>query len=308
MNDWLHGITGLSVSASQRLLSTVTVIAVLVLGRSLLLNVLKRRGMEPGLRYRWRQVSGYVVGSLSMLSAGSIWLQGLEAAATFAGLLSAGVAIALKDVATNLAGWVFIVWRRPFVLGDRIDIGGDRGDVVDIRIFQHSLMEIGNWVDADDRTGRVLHVPNSKVLTCTVANYTKGWFKHIWHEVPIVLTFESNWRDARKILQTIVALGSAGATKPEPDPRATAHYLVLDAKTQPAVFMSVADCGIRLTLRYICDPRSRRLTEQDLWEKIMDAFDQRDDIDFAYPTQRLYYNSTEGKAALRGDATGLPIR
>jgi small-conductance mechanosensitive channel len=300
MTQWLQEMTGLSAASSQRLLTTAAVIVALVVGRSLMLGVLKRRGMDASARYRWRQVSAYVVGSLSVLIVGSIWLQGLEAAATFAGLLSAGLAIALKDVATNLAGWIFIMWRRPFQLGDRIDIDGACGDVVDIRIFQHSLMEIGNWVGADDRTGRILHVPNGKVFTATIANYTKGWFKQIWHEIPIVLTFESHWRDARRILQAIVDVGGAGdPSADERAPRATAHYLVLDAETRPAVFMTVVGHGIQLTLRYVCDPRQRRLTEQDLWEKIMDAFDKRDDIDFAYPTQRFYDNAAEGKPALR---------
>lgn len=305
MMDWLQNTTGLGSEASQRLMTTVLVIATLIAARSLLLSVLKRRGVEAGVRYRWRQASGYVVGTLSLLLTGSIWLQGLEAVATFAGLLSAGLAIALKDVATNLAGWIFIVWRRPFVLGDRIEIGGDRGDVVDIRIFQHSLMEIGSWVEADDRTGRILHIPNSKVFTSTIANYTKGWFKHIWHEIPIVLTFESNWRDARAILQAIVRVDAATAESPQgANPRTTAHYLVLDASTQPEVFMSVADSGILLTLRYVCDPRKRRTTEQGFWEAIMDAFDKRADIDFAYPTQRFYNHTTEGKQSLKPAAAG----
>lgn len=301
MTDWLQGMTGFSSDASRRLLMTILVVATLVLARMVLLKVLRRRGMEASARYRWRRTTGYVVGTLSLLATGSIWVQGLQTIATFAGLLSAGLAIALKDVATNLAGWVFIVWRRPFVLGDRIDIGGDRGDVVDIRIFEHSLMEVGGWVDADDRTGRVLHIPNSKVFTSTVANYTRGWFKHIWHEIPIVLTFESNWRDARKILQGIVQAEATGGGAPaDAGPRATAHFLVLDESTQPAVFMAVADCGVKLTLRYVCDPRRRRSTEQAYWELIMDAFDKRSDIDFAYPTQRFFNHATEGKPALMG--------
>ncbi|MDH5673304.1 MAG: mechanosensitive ion channel family protein [Myxococcales bacterium] len=301
MTDWLAETTGLSAEASLRLLSTVLVIAALMAVRSLTLSLLKRRGIEASVRYRWRRISAYVVGSLSLLITASIWLRGLEAMATFAGLLSAGLAISLKDVATNLAGWVFILWRRPFELGDRIDIDGDRGDVVDIRIFQHSLMEIGNWIDADDRTGRILHVPNSKVFTATIANYTKGWFEQIWHEIPVVLTFESNWRDARKILQVIIDASSigGGSSQQTSAPNATAHYLVLDASIQPTVFMCVVDSGVKLTLRYCCDPRKRRSTEQAIWEAILDAFDRRDDIDFAYPTQRFYDNASEGKRALR---------
>lgn len=64
------------------------------------------------------------------------------------------------------------MWKRPFDVGDRIQIAGFAGDVVDIRIFEFTLLEIGNWVDADQSTGRVVHIPNQKLLTEPIANYT----------------------------------------------------------------------------------------------------------------------------------------
>ncbi|HAW79639.1 MAG TPA: mechanosensitive ion channel protein MscS, partial [Balneola sp.] len=65
------------------------------------------------------------------------------------GLLSAGLAIALKDPVTDLAAWMFIIWRKPFDVGDRIELGKSKGDVIDIRPFKFTILEIGNWVDAD---------------------------------------------------------------------------------------------------------------------------------------------------------------
>src|SRR3989442_7605528 len=83
----------------------------------------------------------------------------------------------------NLAGWVFIIWRSPFALGDRIQIGQHAGDVIDVRLFQFTLNEIGNWVQADQSTGRIIHIPNGKVLTEVIANYSEG-VQYIWHEIP----------------------------------------------------------------------------------------------------------------------------
>jgi small-conductance mechanosensitive channel len=74
---------------------------------------------------------------------------------TYLGLVSAALVIALQDPITNFVGWVFIISRRPFEIEDRIQIGEDAGDVIDIRFFQFSLNEIGNWVDADQSTGRI---------------------------------------------------------------------------------------------------------------------------------------------------------
>jgi small-conductance mechanosensitive channel len=263
-----------------------------------LLAMLKRRQVDPALRFRVRRTSGYVATTLVLLVTGALWLHGFQSIATFAGLVSAGVAIALKDVMACVAGWIFILWRKPFELGDRIEIDGVRGDVVDIGLLHHSLMEIGNWIAGDDRTGRVLHVPNSSVLSSIVANYNKGWYQHIWDELAVLVTFESNWKEARRLLQGIVGVSAELNQASELRPGATA-YLVMDASTQPSVSLSVKDSGIQLTARYVCDPRKRGATRQQLWEAVLEAFAQRTDIDFAYPTQRMFDNVREGRSGAR---------
>src|SRR5437870_943240 len=100
------------------------------------------------LRYRWQKATAYITTPIALLIVGRIWFAGFQSIATFLGLVSAGIAIALKDILVNLAGWVFIIWRRPFALGDRIQIGQHAGDVIDVRLFQFTLNEIGNWVQA----------------------------------------------------------------------------------------------------------------------------------------------------------------
>jgi small-conductance mechanosensitive channel len=298
----LQDITGLDSGGIQRLGWTLLWIALVVALRSALLGSLKRRGVDPAVRFRVRRTSGYALTGFTCLVLGAVWLHGLQSMATFAGLASAGIAIALKDMMAGVAGWVFILWRRPFELGDRIEIDGVRGDVVDIGLLHHSLMEIGNWIAGDERTGRVLHVPNARVLSSIVANYTKGWFQHIWDELAVTITFESNWKEARRLLQGIVGASAAEATQAaELRPGATA-YLVMDASTQPSVSLAVKDNGIQLTARYVCDPRKRGVMRQQIWEAVLEAFAQRDDIDFAYPTQRVVESAAEDKAALQSRA------
>lgn len=304
MTDWMQSMTGLGAEAAAKLSSTLLVLGAIIGLRWLMLALARRRGLNPAARYRLRRFSAYAAGTLTVLVVSSIWLRGLSSFATFAGLLSAGLAIALRDVFASLAGWAFILWRRPFELGDRIEIGSQRGDVVDIRLFEFSLMEVGNWIDADDRTGRILHVPNSRIFVETVANYTKGWFPQIWDEIAVVVTFESDWQAAREILEAVIDAGGGPGAAGSVAPRATAHYLVMDASLQPTVFVSVVDIGVQLTLRYVCHPRERRAAKQRIWLQILKDFATRDDIDYAYPTQRFYDNATEGKRLLRPGASG----
>lgn len=96
---------------------------------------------------------------------GRIWFQGFQALSTILGFLSAGIAITLKDLIANIAGWFFLVFQRPFDVGDRIQIGSFKGDVVDLKLFQCTLMEISDSTCTDQYTERLIHVPNSKIFS-----------------------------------------------------------------------------------------------------------------------------------------------
>ena len=248
------------------------------------------------IRYRWRKLSAYIAFTLIALQIGRIWIKGFQSVATFLGLLSAGLAIASKNLLGNLAGWAFILWRRPFEVGDRIQIGDKAGDVIDLRIFQFTLLEIGNWVDAEQTTGRVVHIPNGKVFTEPQDNYHKG-FQYIWNEIPVLITFESNWEKAKGILHEIgnKQAEHLSASAEQQVKEASKKFMIFYSKLTPTVYTSVKDYGVLLTIRYICEPRRRRDSEQAIWEDILKTFSAAPDIDFAYPTQRFYNNILEGK-------------
>jgi small-conductance mechanosensitive channel len=206
----------------------------------------------------------------------------------------------LQDIVKSFAGWGFILWRRPFSIGDRIQIGNYSGDVIDIRIFKFTMMEIGNWVDADQSTGRLIHLSNSMVITDAIANYGQG-FQFIWNEIPVLLTFESNWQKGKEILQKIATQHAAHfSSAVEKEIKESSKRFMIFYKTlTPIVFTSVQDCGVLLTIRYLIDPRNRRTSVQAIWEDILKEFTKRKDIDFAYPTQRFYNNALEGKEEAR---------
>jgi small-conductance mechanosensitive channel len=301
--DWLQTAMGLSPAALDRIWDSLIAILVLWLVRRITLAVIWRRVEDVRARYRWQKTTSYIVVPLGILIVGRIWFEGFSSIATFLGLVSAGIAIALKDLLVNLAGWVFILWRRPFEVGDRIQLGEHSGDVIDVRIFQFTLLEIGNWVGADQSTGRVIHIPNGKVLTDTLANYSKG-FQYIWNELPILITFESNWQKAKDILAEIAEKHAAHVTghAEERIKEVSRKFMIFYSTLTPTVYTSVADCGVLLAVRYLCEPRRRRSSTQAIWEDVLLAFGKCEDIDFAYPTYRFYDNPREGKPAARAAA------
>ncbi|GMV04740.1 MAG: hypothetical protein AMXMBFR53_10200 [Gemmatimonadota bacterium] len=293
-------IPGLGVEIQAKLLVSLLVVLLLVFARRGLLRFVDGRLDDPSARYRWSKTSSYVAFLLGLVVVAQVWFSAIRQVGTFLGLLSAGLAIALKDLVADLAGWVFILWRRPFDLGDRIQIGDHAGDVVDVRIFAFTIMEIGNWVGADQSTGRMIHVPNATVFTQPLANYTAS-FPFLWNELPVLVTFESNWRKAKGLLERIATEeGLAVSQEAERTLKETTkRFLIYYRKLTPVVYTSVEDSGVLLTIRYLTRPRERRGTAQALWERVLDAFASETDVDLAYPTQRLYLNPVEGKAGAR---------
>ena len=304
---WLESATGLGPSVQIKLLLSVAALLLVGLSRRLALLVVARRTDDVRARYQWKKVSAYFAFLLTVLVLAWIWFQGFTAVATYFGLLSAGLAIALKEPIVDLVAWAFIMWRKPFEVGDRIQIGGHAGDVIDQRIFQFTLLEIGNWVAADQSTGRVIHVPNGRVFSDPVANYTRG-FNFIWNEIGVMVTFESDWREAKRILEAIAEKHAAALdeTAREEIRKASRRYMIFYSALTPTVYTSVEDSGVVLTMRYLCEPRKRRGSSQAIWEEILDRFGERDDIDFAYPTRRFYDNAREGKPGLMPPAGTLP--
>jgi small-conductance mechanosensitive channel len=273
-----------------RLVVTGAVVILLAVVRATVLAIVHRRIEDTAVWYRTRKLLSYSITLVGFVVLSSIWLEG-SGIATYIGFLTAGLAIALSDVLKNLAGWLYIVTRRPFRLGDRIEIAGHRGDVVDIRAFRFTILEIENRVAAEQSTGRLLHVPNGLTFTETLANYTEG-FRFVWHEVPVLITFESDWESAEKIVLEAIEAATSEARSDQAMRElreAATEYRLRFTELGPIVYLTVKDSGVLLTGRFLVDPRRLRGAEQEVWKAILRAFAQHDDIDLAYPTIRTYF-------------------
>ncbi|MEE9430878.1 MAG: mechanosensitive ion channel domain-containing protein [Melioribacteraceae bacterium] len=248
------------------------------------------------VRFQWKKTVKYIIVFFTIIFLARTWFGAFDSIGTYFGLLSAGLAIALQDLLVNFAGWIFILFRKPFTLGDRIEIEGIVGDVIDQRVFQFSVIEIGNWVDADQSTGRIIHIPNGKVFKTHQANYTAG-FEYIWHEIPVLVTFESDWKKAKEILTEAVNKHAISLSKEAEKQikEAAKTFLIFYKTLTPIVYTSVKDSGVMLTIRYLAHVRRRRMTEELIWEEVLEQFAKYDNIDFAYPTTRYYNNLGEGK-------------
>ena len=282
-----------------KIVGTLVALILFPLIKKFILNPLLNKIKNTEKRYKWNKAVSYVFYFLLFFIIGSFWFEGFESIATFLGLVAGGVAIALKDPLSNIAGWLYIISRAPFRIGDRIQLGENAGDVIDITMSNFTIMEMGNWVDADQNTGRLIHIPNGKIFIESLANYEKG-FHFIWNEIPVLVTFESNWEKAKMILQGIVKIKSEKLHFDASDmiKSASKKFMIRKTSLEPIVYTSVQDSGVELTIRHLCKPRDRRDIEEAIWESILKEFQKELDIDFAYPTVRRFMNKEENKAIM----------
>lgn len=272
----------------RQIVATAAVAIVLLVFRWAVLRLATRQMADTATVYRVRKSATYGATILFVVTTARIWSDVFGDIGTFLGLLSAGLAIALADVFLNLAGWFYVVTRHPFRVGDRIEIGSHAGDVVDIRVLRFTLMEIQNWVDGDQPTGRLVHVPNGILFRESMANYTET-FNHIWHEIAITVTFESDRHLAERLILEALAdhQTEEEAAHTQADFAAAANrYVIPVADFMPTVYVDAVDHGVQLTGRLVIHPRERRHINDQVWRDVLEKFDAHDTVNLAYPTFR----------------------
>lgn len=282
ISAWLAQTYGISADTQQNIVVSILALIIVWLLYRLLLGLVRRSTTDVRVRYSWQKALNYIAVVISILWIAQIWLGGFQNLTTYLGLVTAGIAIALRDLIVDFVGWIFILWSRPFVVGDRIQIGNVAGDVIDLRLFQFTLLEIGNWVDADQSTGRMVHVPNGRVFSQEIANYDTG-FQFIWNELIIPVTLDSDWRKAKVILQNIANKHAEALSESanEQVKEASRRFMIYYTTMTPIVYTSIKDNKVLLTIRYLTEPRKRRTSANAIWEDILQVFGERDDIHLA---------------------------
>jgi small-conductance mechanosensitive channel len=277
--DWTYIrdtiVPDINSGATRRVLLTLGVIVLLFI-----LQNLARRVAEPLMksrrgRYYWGKSATYLLLCISAWCLMRIWFAGIHSLATFIGLFSAGMAIALKDPLVNFAGFFMILFRRPFKIGQRIQIGEFAGDVIDIRSLHFTLLEVSKWSEGGQSTGRLAHIPNGLLFTIPLVNY-QGGFDFLWSELTVTPPPGTDWREMRQKLLEIV---SRHAETDESEvhrqiDNLAGELLIRFQNLQPIVYVALDHNRPQLTARYLCRTRRRRDTESHVWEELLEAYPQ----------------------------------
>ncbi|MFA9559036.1 mechanosensitive ion channel domain-containing protein [Evansella sp. AB-rgal1] len=199
-----------------------------------------------------------------------IWSEARLDLTIYIGFISAGIAIALREIFTNIAALLIILVQKPFEVGDRIFVNNSAGDVIDQKIFHFVVMEVVTSEKSNQSTGKVVHIPNNFIFLHPISNANKG-FEYIWNEIEVRVTMDSDWAEAKEKFETIL-IEYTGKISEEAENKlreASVKYLLHYQELTPSVFISLQEGHIKLTLRYLSDPREVRTTEDFLWKQIL---------------------------------------
>lgn len=240
-------------------------------------------------RYRARKFGSFVGYLLSIILLTVVFSDKLGGFTIALGVAGAGIAFALQEVIASFAGWLAIMFGGFYKPGDRVQLGGIKGDVMDIGVLRTTIMETGQWVDGDLYNGRIVLIANSFVFKEPVFNYS-GDFPFLWDEIKIPVQFGSNYQKAGEMLESIgkEIAGDLTERSHEKWKKLQTRYRLEEACTEPMVSLVANDNWVEFTLRYVVNYKRRRITKTELFTKILAGFEATNgEIKFASATFHL---------------------
>jgi len=255
-----------------------TVITVAVLIAVIIVLLVARRAVgrvvdEPQQRNNAARFVRILVWLAALIAIVIVWQPVGAGLAPALGFATAGVAFAMQEVIGAIAGWFNITFGRVFSVGDRIEMAGVHGDVIDVSILKTRLMEIGSpggetWVEGRQYTGRVVAISNKATFTSPVYNYS-SYFDFIWEELHLAIPHHGNWERATEILEEEARAVSASEGAREAMEQIRRRFPVPAAEVLPRVYTSSDESYVRLAVRFVVPIRTARQVKDDLEKRAL---------------------------------------
>jgi len=261
-------------------LAFLAIALIFIIFRFILEKVVIREVREPRSEYKFRRIVTIAFYLSVVLILTGVFIEQTRALLVSYGLIAAAIAVAVQDFFRSFAGGIIILITGIYRIGDRIEINGRYGDVIDIGILYTTLMEIKEWVGGDQHTGRLSIMPNSFILNNHVNNYTKD-LRFIFDEIMLPITYDSDLRKAKALMLDIVKKETLPvmADALEDVERSGQKYYLEGEVVEPAVYVTVNDDWVALHVRYVTKARERRVTRSKLstliFERLMGSKDIR---------------------------------
>ena len=243
-----------------------------IIARQVLVKRLIRLDGETVQTYTLRKIIDYMALAVGVAVLFGIWVQRSTDLTVAVGLMAAGLAFALQEVIGSIAGWLSILFGRPFALGDRIETGGITGDVIDIGVLRTTLMETGNWLGGNQNTGRIVTLSNAFIFKEPLFNYSRETH-YVWDEARISIPYGEDWERARAIMLDIVRQHPRYMdlipTAERENVIARRDFAMNLESLEPRGFIKIAESWIEVAVVYPVIYNGRRGFRSDLSETIL---------------------------------------
>ena len=265
--------------------SIITIIAILIIYivfRVLLEDRIIKNFTSTDKRYYFSKMLYSIYLLINFIIIWIIWVEDIRTLLLGFGLVAAAFTISIQDVAKNLVGGLVIMFNSIYKVGDRIEIAGKKGDVIDINLLHTTIMEMSEWVSSDQHTGRLSSLPNFLVLSNAVNNYTKD-FSFVWDEITLPISYDSDWRAAESLIMDIVIQETHMMKEyaEEEISHMQRKYYILKSSTDPGIFFKLTDNWIELTARYVAPARQRRILRTKISRRILEEIQRSEGIRIA---------------------------
>lgn len=254
---------------ARKLIISLLVLLLLYGFRYISHRIITRQISHVKNRYFWRQTIHYMIVGLGFAILFNIWADWFQSVFTLLTLIAAALTIVSKELILNLLGYIIILSRYMFQVGDRIQIGTYRGDVIEIGPFYISLAELGPET-VDEFTGRILKVPNAHVFTQTIANSSKG-SPLIWHEIKVELDLFASLPQYLKLVDSLMLELAEPLTEEDHESLKQMNEEIIFVDTKPHRSMKVVKDHVSIKIRFLCKAHKAGHLEDRFWNAFIQA-------------------------------------
>lgn len=262
------------------LVATGIVVLLLLMIRVMVLRFAWRNIEDQFVRLRYKRAVSYASFFIAVVLLLPIWLPSIRNIATFLGIFGAGFLIVTREIWVSMGGWLYITVRRPYIIGDRIQIGPISGDVIDIRLMETSIME-ASVAESTQPTGRIIYFPNAKIFTEVVATHSRR-FAHVFVELHVRLSNNANWEKASALLEQLAKEHYATALAAKQQLTTDDENIdLVSGYRNPRVHVAMEGSEIVLHLQFMAPSGQGANISDRVWRSFLSAARQNDDIRFS---------------------------
>jgi small-conductance mechanosensitive channel len=278
--EWIYQVIGIDPALQNKLLLSGLIVGGLRIMLSVIFKLL-RKVKDSVSRYDLNKIAAGLLVFIGAILVVQVWFTWFGSWIVFIGIICGAVIIAFKEVLFDLVGWIYLAWRRPLEIGDWVAIGEETGEVFELGRLHFCLLETSRWEEGKVRSGRIIRLPNGRIFRDKLVNYSKG-YHYAWNEFTVRIALESNWQQAKELLQRIVNryIEAINRNNEPVIQQAAAKHQLFYAKLAPEVYTRVVGAQIELTTRFLCEPDKRRITMHAIWEDVLREFTAAADIKF----------------------------